>query len=98
MSKKNKLLLIVSLLTVLGFSSCKLIGRTAAKYWTKSQIKQFVSSCETNASRLMSEEKAKNYCDCAIDIVAEKYNNFEDVKKASIREILVIAKDCKQQN
>ncbi len=81
--------------TLFVFSSCKMFGRAAAKYWTKKQIKEFVANCETNAGKLIGEEKAKQYCDCAVDVVAEKYQNYEDVKKASIREVLRIAKDCK---
>ena len=68
----------------------------AAKYWTKKLIKEFVASCEEHAGKLMSAEKATHYCDCAVDKVAEKYQNFEDFKKAGIVEVLKIAKDCKE--
>ena len=93
MNKRNFSIFLIA--TMLVFSSCKMFGRAAAKYWTKKQIKEFVANCETNASKLIGEEKAKQYCDCAVDVVAEKYQKYEDVKKASIREVLKIAKDCK---
>jgi hypothetical protein len=93
MKKRNFSIFLIA--AVLVFSSCKMFGRAAAKYWTKKQISAFVADCETNAGKLIGEEKAKQYCDCAVDVVAEKYQNYEDVKKASIREVLKIAKDCK---
>lgn len=67
----------------------------AARYWTKKQIKEFVANCENHASKLMSEEKAAEYCNCAVNVVSEKYQNFEDVKKAGIMEVLKVASDCK---
>jgi hypothetical protein len=80
---------------IVALSSCKMLGRTAAKYWTKKQIKEFVTNCENNASKLLGEDKAKDYCDCAVDVVAEQYQNYDDVKQVSIREILRVAKECK---
>ena len=75
--------------------SCKAIAKAAAKHWTKKQIKEFVANCEEKSSKLMGEEKAAKYCDCAVDKVAEKYPKFEDYKKIGIIEALKIAKDCK---
>jgi hypothetical protein len=80
----------------LSLISCKAIMKGAARYWTKKQIKEFVANCETHASKLMSNEKAVQYCDCAVNVVSEKYQNYEDVKSAGIMEVLKIAKDCKQ--
>ena len=68
----------------------------AAKYWTRKQIKEFVTNCESHASKIMSEEKAGHYCDCAVDEIAEKYNNYEDVKKMRIVEVLKLAKNCRE--
>ena len=93
MKRKKYILLVV--VTLVFLVSCKLIGRTAAKYWTRKQIKEFVSSCETNASKLLGEDKAKQYCDCAVDVVASEYKDYDDAKKVSIRDVLRIAKDCK---
>ena len=74
---------------------CKAIAKAAAKHWTKKQIKEFIANCEEKSSKLMSDEKAKHYCECAVDKVAEKYPKFEDYKKIGIIEALKIAKDCK---
>lgn len=79
----------------IAFGACASLAKTAAKYWTKKQIKEFVYNCEEKSAKLIGEEKAKKYCDCAVDVVAEKYNNYKDVKTASIIEVLKIAKDCK---
>ena len=89
----KRLFLAVILLTFM--SSCASLARAAAKYWSKKQIKEFVNNCEQKSSRLIGEDKAAKYCDCAVDVVAEKYKNYEDVKNASIIEVLKIAKDCK---
>lgn len=80
---------------IIGLFSCKALAKGAAKWWTKKQIKEFVSDCETKSARLLGEERAAKYCSCAVDEVAAKYNDFEDVKKAGVVEVLKIAKDCK---
>ncbi|MCT4582335.1 MAG: hypothetical protein N4A35_13055 [Flavobacteriales bacterium] len=89
----KKLLIIPFVIFTLG--SCASLAKAAAKYWTKKQIKEFVNNCEEKSSRLIGADKAQQYCDCAVDVVAEKYHNYEDVQKASIIEVLKIAKDCK---
>lgn len=96
----KKFILLSSIITflftaVLIGSSCKTIARAAARYWTNRQIKEFVSKCEDKSSLIIGQENAKKYCDCAVDVVAEKYRNYEDVKKASLADVLKIANDCK---
>lgn len=88
--------IVTVLLISFSLASCASLAKAAAKYWTKKQIKEFVTNCEEKSSRLIGEDKAKQYCDCAVDVVAEKYHNYDDVKKASIIEVLKIAKDCKK--
>jgi hypothetical protein len=95
MSEMKKTLFIV-LIASSCLLSCKAVMKGAARYWTKKQIKEFITNCETHASKLMSTEKAVQYCDCAVNVVSEKYQNYEDVKSAGIMEVLKIAKDCKQ--
>ena len=85
--------LIITAITIT--SSCKTIARAAAKYWTNREIREFVGKCEDKSSIILGSENAKKYCDCAVDVVAEKYRNYEDVKKASLTDILQIARDCK---
>ncbi|MEP7164462.1 MAG: hypothetical protein ABI741_07205, partial [Ferruginibacter sp.] len=68
--------------------SCNSIARAAAEYWTNKQIREFVNNCEDRSSILLGSENAKKYCDCAVDVVAEKYRNYDDVKKASIADVL----------
>ncbi len=87
------ILFIVMLFT--GFVSCKTIARTAARYWTKKQIKEFVKNCETRSVRLIGEDNAKKYCDCAVDVVAEKYRNYQETKTISLIDLLNIADGCK---
>lgn len=91
---KIKRVIFVLSISVIFLAGCKLFAKAAAKHWTKQQIKEFTANCEKNAGRLVSDEKAADYCDCAVDVVAEKYTNYEDVKKTSIKEVLRVAKDC----
>lgn len=76
-------------------TNCKAMARAAAKYWTKKQIKQFVTNCEEKSAKFVGEEKAHQFCDCAVDQVAEKYQQYESVQDVSIMEILKIANDCR---
>ncbi len=86
-------ILIIS--AVISSASCKTIGRAAARYWTNRQIKEFIGKCEDKSSIFLGSEKAKKYCDCAVDVVAEKYRSYEDVKNTSLTDVLKIAQDCK---
>ena len=82
-------------LMLFSFSGCKLFIRKAAKHWSKKQVNMFLTKCEDQATTFLGEEKAKRYCDCAVDVVAERYPKFEDIEKVSVRELLKIAGDCK---
>ena len=97
---KRKIILLTLLATffmagIFISSSCNTIARAAAKYWNNKQIREFVGKCEDKSSIILGSENAKKYCDCAVDVVAEKYRNYEDVKKASLTDVLKIARDCK---
>lgn len=93
--KHLKILLPVFLITVITIVSCKTVGRIAAKYWLKREINEFVSNCEDKASKLIGNEKAHQYCDCSVDLVAEQYHNYQDAKGISVREILDFINKCK---
>lgn len=89
------LLILSGIFISLGLISCKATARLALKYWTKKQVREFVSGCEDKTKSLLGEEKAKKYCDCAVDVVAEKYQDYQQIKNISILDILKIANDCK---
>lgn len=82
-------------LICLSLTSCKTLAKGAAKWWTKKQIKEFVNNCEEKTSRLLGDEQAAKYCDCAVDKVAEEYKNFDEIKEKGILTVLKIAADCK---
>ena len=42
----------------------------------------------------MSDEKATEYCDCAVNKVAKEYQDYAEVKKVAIKEVLKVASDC----
>ena len=93
--KSTAVFLLFIAMILITVVSCKAIARTAAKYWTKRQIKEFVSNCETRSARLLGEDNAKKYCNCAVDVVAEKYRNYQDTKTISLVDLLEIADGCK---
>lgn len=92
--KKLSITIIVLLICLFVDVSCKTIARTAAKYWTRRQIKEFVSNCESRTGQLLGNENAAKYCDCAVDVVAEKYRNYQDSKTISLTDLVEILNDC----
>jgi hypothetical protein len=93
--KFYKILLTVLLGSIIFMVSCKTAGRIAAKYWLNREIKEFVSNCEDKAGRLIGSEKAHQYCDCSVDLVAEQYHNYQDAKNISVMQILDFINKCK---
>jgi len=93
--KKTYLLLLAVSLSTLAVFSCKTAGRIAAKYWLNREIKEFVSNCEDKAKVVVGKENAHKYCDCAVDVVAEQYHNYQDAKKISLIELLEFVNKCK---
>jgi hypothetical protein len=93
--KKTAPLLLVCLAAILLVVSCKTVGRIAARYWLKKEIKEFVSNCEDKVGLVVGKENANKYCDCAVDVVAEKYQNYQDAKKISLVELIEFVNRCK---
>lgn len=91
----SKILLLAVVISLTAAVSCKTVGRIAAKYWLKREIKEFVSNCEEKASKIIGSEKAHKYCDCSVDLVAEQYHNYQDAKKISVLEIVDFINKCK---
>jgi Na+/alanine symporter len=85
-------IVLIALTTVV---SCKALAKAALKHWSKKQVKEFVANCEDKSAKFVGEENAAKFCNCAVDVVAEKYHNYEDAKSISIMEIVKIANDCK---
>ncbi len=93
--KKYKIALLVISILLVTIVSCKTVGRIAARYWLKREIKEFVSNCENMAGKIIGSEKANKYCDCSVDLVAEEYHNYQDAKNISVMEILDFINRCK---
>lgn len=93
--KRYKKILILGSIVMITIVSCKTAGRIAGKYWLKREIREFVSNCADKAGKLIGSEKAHQYCDCAVDLVAEQYHNYQDAKKISLLEILDFINKCK---
>ncbi len=92
---KTKIVLLAVSLAVVTIISCKTVGRIAAKYWLNREIKEFVSNCSDKTSIILGKENADKYCDCAVDIVAEQYHNYQDAKKLSVKAIFDFINKCK---
>lgn len=82
-------------LSIMVIASCKTVGRIAAKYWLNREIKEFVSTCEKKAGVVVGKDNAHKYCDCAVDVVAEQYHNYQDAKNISLIELLDFVNRCK---
>ncbi|HMU10013.1 MAG TPA: hypothetical protein PKC54_08415 [Ferruginibacter sp.] len=93
--KRTSMLLISFSLIILVIISCKTVGRIAAKYWLNREIKEFVSNCEDKAGRVVGKDNAHKYCDCAVDVVAEQYHNYQDAKNISVIELIEFVNKCK---
>lgn len=92
---KIKTILLLAFSAIIVIASCKTVGRIAAKYWLNREIKEFVSNCEDRAGKLVGSERAHKYCDCAVDLVAEQYHNYQDAKKISLIELIDFVNKCK---
>ncbi|MBX2933133.1 MAG: hypothetical protein KF825_02745 [Ferruginibacter sp.] len=92
---KLKIVFLALSVTLITVVSCKTVGRIAAKYWLNREIKEFVSNCEDKTSFIVGKENAHKYCDCAVDIVAEQYHNYQDAKKLSVSAIVDFINKCK---
>jgi hypothetical protein len=93
--KKVLFILFVISISIVTMVSCKALAKAALKHWSKKQVKEFVANCEDKSSKIVGEANAAKFCNCAVDVVAEKYHNYEDAKSISILEIVKIANDCK---
>ncbi len=93
--KKIAVIVLALSLALATIISCKTVGRIAAKYWLKREIKEFISKCEDKAGRIIGAEKANKYCDCSVDLVAEQYHNYQDAKNISVLEIIDFINKCK---
>lgn len=74
--------------------SCKNLAKAAAKHWTKKQIKKFKSNCKEKAIAKWNKEKGEKFCDCATDIVMEKYKNYDDAEKLDFATVISTARSC----
>lgn len=97
MKSTSLVLIAISVITILSLGNCKALARKAAKYWTKKQIKEFMTNCENSAIGKFGESKGKDFCGCAVDVVAEQYQNYDDAKNINFTKILIAAKDCIKQ-
>lgn len=91
----GKNFILVCCLFFLFSVSCKTVARTAARYWTKRQIKTFIHQCEAKTANWIGQEQAHKYCDCAVDVVAEKYKAYKQTQTLQLTDLLEIINGCR---
>jgi hypothetical protein len=95
MMKNRKTLAALLTLVIVCSLACKAAGRLAAKYWLKREIREFVTNCEDKATRIIGSENAHKYCDCTVDLVADKFHDYQDAKNLSWIDLLDFINKCK---
>lgn len=91
--KKYLAFLVVAIVVAGGMTSCKALAKSAAKRWAKKKRKEFLTKCnESNAVKLISD--SEGFCDCALDVVMEKYPEAEEGLALSIADVIKMTKDC----
>lgn len=93
--KRTVQILLTCLAAVILIVSCKTAGRIAARYWLKKEIKEFVSNCADKVELVVGKDNANKYCDCAVDVVAEQYQNYQDAKKISLVQLIDFVNKCR---
>lgn len=81
-----------------AYMGCKSMSRAALKYWSKKQVKEFVSNCNEKLANNKLVSNAKNFCDCAVDQVAEKIPDYEKAKGMQAVKLLSEAAKCIKEN
>jgi hypothetical protein len=83
---------------LLGHFSCKNMAKAAAKHWTKKQIKKFKNYCTEKTSNKFGNERAISFCNCATNLIMEKYPNADDALNLQLMDIISSAKECVSAN
>lgn len=89
-----KSILVSCIIMVMVALGCKSLAKSAAKHWTKKQLKEFRQKCEEGTLGKLGKEKAPRFCKCAGTLMEQKYPSYEDAKGKSIMEILSTASEC----
>lgn len=91
--KKYIVLFGMAIIVAGGMTSCKALAKSAAKRWAKKKRKEFLVKCnESNAVKFISD--SEGFCDCALDVVMEKYPDAKDGLALSIVDVVKMTKDC----
>ncbi len=91
--RTKSLILIIALAGTTSLVGCKALAKKAAKRWAKKKRVEFLTKCnDSGAVKLMSD--SEEFCDCALNLVMEKYPDPEDGLALKIVEVVKMAKDC----
>ena len=88
--------MLISSLVIFSAESCKSLAKASAKRWAKKKRKEFLHKCNDGAASKFGE-KGEEFCDCALDLVMDKYPNPDDGLSLKFIEILKLTKDCISQ-
>lgn len=96
--KKTVLILLLSSVVFFNHLACKNMAKTAVKHWTKKQIKKFRNHCTEKTTDKFGAVKAKSFCNCATNIIMEKYPKADDAMYLNLLDIISTAKKCVTDN
>ncbi len=79
-----------------GIVICALFSCKSKSGWSDADKDAFVKNCVPSAqqSANLDATKAKNYCECMLGKVEQKYPKAEDAIKLTAIEVSEMAKDC----
>ncbi len=91
--RTKHLFFVIAIIGSLSLFGCKALAKKAAKRWAKKKRVEFLGKCnDSNAVKFMSD--SEEFCDCALDLVMEKYPDPEEGLALKIVEVIKMAKDC----
>jgi hypothetical protein len=93
--KIKSVLFILAIAGTTSLFGCKALAKKAAKRWAKKKRTEFLTKCnDSNAVKFMSD--SEGFCDCALDIVMDKYPDPEEGLALKVVEVIKMTKDCVQ--
>jgi hypothetical protein len=95
--KKLALLFSISLL-LFFINSCSESLVEKKKGWTKQERETFLSNCFDEAALGMSDSSAKEYCQCVLEKIQERYPKASDAVEMNKDEITEFATECVDMN
>jgi hypothetical protein len=92
--KMKNIILCITATCVVLLSACAGNSKKTAGDWPEVEKQGFMDECVKGAAVSLGEESARNYCDCMLTKVIEKYPNVDDAMGLSVEEMGKMAEGC----